>query len=119
MVVTAPSEEDYGRICFYNMSYIQGGMNEHGLFYDGASCPPSEVSHYSDRENLDYNLGDIVLAKCASVEEVEKFFENYNIPSVFTIISYLPIVQELLQYLNGWEESFILFIKIGTRIIRL
>ncbi|MEN2777403.1 carcinine hydrolase/isopenicillin-N N-acyltransferase family protein [Acetivibrio clariflavus] len=83
MVVTAPSEEGYGRICFYNMSYIQGGMNEHGLFYDGASCPPSEVPHYSDRENLDYNLGDIVLAKCASVEEVEKFFENYNIPSGF------------------------------------
>ncbi len=83
MVVTAPGERDYGRICFYNMSYIQGGMNEHGLFYDGASCPPSEVPYYSDKEDLDYNLGDIVLAKCTSVEEVEKFFENYNIPNGF------------------------------------
>jgi hypothetical protein len=83
MVVTAPGERGYGRICFYNMTYIQGGMNEHGLFYDGASCPPSEVPYYSDKENLDYNLGDIVLAKCASVEEVEKFFENYNIPYSF------------------------------------
>ena len=83
MVVTAPGERGYGRVCFYNMTYIQGGMNEHGLFYDGASCPPSEVPYHSDKENLDYNLGDIVLAKCASVEEIEKFFENYNIPNGF------------------------------------
>ena len=83
MVVTAPGEKGYGRICFYNMTYIQGGMNEHGLFYDGASCPPSEVPYHSDRENLGYDLGDIVLAKCASVEEAEKFFENYNIPDSF------------------------------------
>jgi len=58
-------------------------MNEHGLFYDGASCPPSEVPYYSDKENLGYNLGDIVLAQCKSVEEAEKFFENYNIPYGF------------------------------------
>lgn len=83
MVVTAPGEGDYGRICFYNMTYVQGGMNEHGLFYDGASCPSSEVPYYSDREDLGYNLGNVVLEKCTSVEEVEKFFENYNIPDGF------------------------------------
>lgn len=84
IVVTAPGERGYGRICFYNMTYIQGGMNEHGLFYDGATCPPSEVPYSSDKENLGYNLGDVVLAKCASVEEAEKFFENYNIPYGFS-----------------------------------
>lgn len=83
MVVTAPGEKGYGRVCFYNLSYIQGGMNEHGLFYDGASCPPSEVPYHSDKEDLDYNLGDIVLAECASVEETERFFEDYNIPNGF------------------------------------
>ena len=83
MVVTAPSESSYGRICFYNMSYIQGGMNEYGLFYDGASCPLSEVPFDSNLEQLDYSLGDIVLSKCASVEEVEEFFESYNIPNSF------------------------------------
>lgn len=83
MVVTGPGENGYGRICFYNMTYIQGGMNEHGLFYDGASCPPTEVPYSRDKENLDYNMGDLVLAKCKSVDEVEKFFENYNIPSGF------------------------------------
>jgi choloylglycine hydrolase len=83
MVVTAPSKDSYGRICFYNMSYVQGGMNEYGLFYDGASCPPSEVPYDSNKELLDYNLGDIVLSKCTTVEEVEKFFDNYNIPDSF------------------------------------
>lgn len=83
MIITAPGERGYGRICFYNMTYIQGGMNEHGLFYDGASCPPSEIPYYSDKENLDYNLGDIALANCTTVEEVEKFFESYNIPNGF------------------------------------
>lgn len=67
MVVTAPGERGYGRICFYNLSYIQGGMNEHGLFYDGASCPPSEVPYDRSKENLGYNLGDIVLAKCRNM----------------------------------------------------
>jgi choloylglycine hydrolase len=83
MVVTAPGESSYGRICFYNMSYIQGGMNEYGLFYDGASCPLSEVPFDSNLEQLDYSLGDIVLSKCTSVEEVEEFFESYNIPNSF------------------------------------
>ncbi len=83
MVVTAPSESSYGRICFYNLSYVQGGMNEHGLFYDGASCPSSEVPHDSNKKQLDYNLGDIALSKCSSVEEVEKFFDKYNIPDSF------------------------------------
>jgi choloylglycine hydrolase len=83
MVVTAPSEDSYGRICFYNMSYVQGGMNEYGLCYDGASCPPSEVPFDRNMGQLDYSLGDVVLAKCTSVEEVEEFFENYNIPGSF------------------------------------
>ncbi len=83
MVVTAPSDSGYGRICFYNLSYVQGGMNEYGLFYDGASCPSSDVPYDSNKEQLDYNLGDIALSKCTSVEEVEKFFDNYNIPNSF------------------------------------
>lgn len=83
MVVTAPGADGYGRICFYNSSYVQGGMNEHGLFYDGASCPSTEVPYDRNKEQLDYNLGDVVLAKCTSVEEVVKFFDNYNIPNNF------------------------------------
>ncbi len=83
MVVTAPSEDNYGRICFYNSSFVQGGMNEHGLFYDGASCPSTKVPYDSNKKQLDYNLGDVVLAKCTSVEEVEKFFDDYNIPNNF------------------------------------
>lgn len=83
MIVTAPGDRGYGRICFYNLSYIQGGMNEHGLFYDGASCPPSEIPNDSNKENLNFNLGDLVLAECASVDEVVEFFENYNIPNGF------------------------------------
>lgn len=75
--------ENYGYVCFYNASYVQGGMNEYGLFYDGATCPSSEVPYDANKETLGYDLGEVVLSKCKTVKEVEKFLRDYNIPSGF------------------------------------
>ncbi len=84
MTVTAPQKESYGRVCFYNSSYVQGGMNERGLFYDGASCPNSTVPQISGKYELGMDLGEQVLSKCADVEEVIKMLEQSNIPSSFS-----------------------------------
>lgn len=81
--ISAPDSESYGRVCFYNSSYVQGGMNEYGLFYDGASCPATEVPYDKEKKNLGYDLGEIALARCQTVKEAEEFFSDYNIPAIF------------------------------------
>ncbi len=81
--ISAPDSGSYGRVCFYNSSYVQGGMNEYGLFYDGASCPATEVPYDKKKKDLGYDLGEIALAKCKTVKEVEEFFGSYNIPDGF------------------------------------
>lgn len=83
MIISAAEAGNYGRVCFYNASYVQGGMNEHGLFYDGASCPSTKVPHDNTKKDLGYDLGEVVLAKCKSVKEAEEFLEAYNIPAGF------------------------------------
>lgn len=81
--ISAPDSGNYGRVCFYNSSYVQGGMNEYGLFYDGASCPATEVPYDNEKNDLGYDLGETALAKCQTVKEAEEFFSNYNIPGGF------------------------------------
>lgn len=83
MTLTARGELGYGRVCFYNSSYVQAGMNEYGLFYDGASCPATDIPYDGTKEQLGYDLGEVVLASCTSVSEAVEFLENYNIPEGF------------------------------------
>jgi choloylglycine hydrolase len=81
MAITAPQKGSYGRVCFYNFSFVQGGMNEYGLFYDGAYCPSSEVPLTKGKRQLGMDLGEQVLSKCANVEDVIKMLEDSNVPS--------------------------------------
>ncbi len=83
MTLTAGGDQGYGRVCFYNSTYVQAGMNEYGLFFDGASCPTSTIPYDAAKEQLGYDLGEVVLASCASVNEAIKLLENCNIPQGF------------------------------------
>ncbi len=83
MIITAGGPKGYGRVCFYNSTYIQAGMNEYGLFYDGASCPSTTLPYDETKAQLDFDLGDVVLASCASVSEVIEFVGNINLPQGF------------------------------------
>lgn len=80
MWFTAPSEGSYGRVCFANSGFVQGGMNEKGLFYDGALCPNTQVPNSPDKPSLGMDMGEIVLSKCANVDEVVEMLKGYNIP---------------------------------------
>jgi len=81
--IVAPKDKTYGRICFANSSYVQGGMNEKGLFYDGATCPTSDVPFFENKPKLGMDFGEIVISKCANVQEAIKMIKEINIPSSF------------------------------------
>lgn len=79
--IIAPSKHEYGRIFFCLSGYVQGGMNEHGLFYDEALSPKSEVPYNEDKPTIAYlSLGDKVLSECATVNEAVNMLKGYNIP---------------------------------------
>ncbi|MDP4093903.1 MAG: linear amide C-N hydrolase [Bacillota bacterium] len=83
MTVEATAEGSYGRVVFSNSTYVQGGMNEKGLFYDGAACPPTEIPSFKNKPTLGMNFGDEILAKCSNVDEAVGFLKKYNIPQKF------------------------------------
>ncbi len=84
MILSAPDDDSYGRVYFYDSSYVQGGMNECGLFYDGATCPASEVPYDAAKEQLGMDFGEQLLASCATVDEAIMMLEGANIPSGFS-----------------------------------
>lgn len=83
MTVKAADKGSYGVVIFSNSSYVQGGMNEKGLFYDGAACPSTNVPYSKDMKTLGTNFGEEVLSKCSNVDEAVAFLKKYNIPKSF------------------------------------
>ncbi len=83
MWFAAASPGTFGRVCFANSNFVQGGMNEKGLFYDGASCPATQVPYSEKKPSLGMDLGEVVLSRCADVGEVVELLKQYNIPRAF------------------------------------
>lgn len=67
----------YGRLWYGWDDFAQGGVNEHGLFFDGAVTPESEIppGYGSPRGNL----GDRMLANCRSVEEALELLDREKV----------------------------------------
>lgn len=108
--LAAADEGTYGRLCFYLYSYVQGGMNEKGLFYDGATCPSQDVPHFEGKPALGMDLGEVVLSKCANVDEVINFLKSYNIPSGF--MDHLMFVDASgNSVVIEWDKNDLKFIK--------
>ncbi|MCX7711376.1 MAG: carcinine hydrolase/isopenicillin-N N-acyltransferase family protein [Clostridia bacterium] len=84
MWLVAPEEDSYGRVCFALSSYVQGGMNEKGLFYDGATCPASKVPFKKGNTLLGMDFGEVVLSKCTNVQEAIEMVKKINIPGNFS-----------------------------------
>ncbi len=83
MTVKAADKDSYGVVLFSNSTYVQGGMNEKGLFYDGAACPSTNVPYSKGMQTLGMNFGEEVLSKCSNVDEAVVFLKKYNIPKSF------------------------------------
>ncbi len=74
------SESFYGRVVFgYDDAPIQGGMNDQGLFIDGNALAPTGWTADPDRQEFRGNAMMVILGTCATIEDVQGFFEKYNI----------------------------------------
>jgi choloylglycine hydrolase len=75
--VQPKSDGNYARLWYGWDNFAQGGVNEYGLFFDGAVTPKEQrVSGYSSTKG---NLGDELLAKCRTVQEAVDFLETKKV----------------------------------------
>ena len=68
---------EYARIWYGWDDFAQGGINEKGLFFDAATTP--EQVRIRGFSNPKSNLGDQLLAQCATVEEAIEFLQRKKI----------------------------------------
>lgn len=77
-----PTEGKFGRVYFgFNVvRFPQGGMNEQGLFFDGATAENVEVPRDPSKSDHGHE-GSLILKameECSTVEEVLGYFERYD-----------------------------------------
>jgi len=72
------SNGKYSRLWYGWDDFAQGGVNEHGLFFDAASTPRQEIPEGFSNPN-GRNVGDEVLAFCKTVTEAINYLEMERI----------------------------------------
>lgn len=72
----------YGRIFwgFIGDENYQGGMNEHGLFFDGAGTPSVEMGEWNLPEFEGRYIFETILEDCKTVEEAIERVKMYAQP---------------------------------------
>lgn len=72
------SGEEHARLWYGWDRFAQGGINEHGLFFDAAVTPRQEIPPgFSNPDGR--NVGDEILANCRTVEEAVQYLEHEKI----------------------------------------
>lgn len=75
------TENKNGRVVFgFRNGYAQGGMNEHGLFFDGAWTEHHELAPDAARPAPPTSLLDDMLASCATVDEAIAYLDGFDVP---------------------------------------
>lgn len=64
------------------LQQLPGGMNEHGLFFDGAGLPFIEMPPCNLPEFQGRFVIESILRKCKTVEEAIAFLKQYSHPSL-------------------------------------
>lgn len=79
--VNAPAAGKYGSVIFTFMSegWAQGGMNEHGLFFDAAYTPFQQVDFDSHVKEFQGYIWQQVLDKAANVAEAFQILGQYKL----------------------------------------
>lgn len=72
------SNGKYSRLWYGWDDFAQGGINEHGLFFDAAATPKQEIPQGFSNPN-GRNVGDEVLAFCKTVTEAISYLEMERI----------------------------------------
>lgn len=77
------SKGEYGRVCLgFEFPWVEGGMNDQGLFIDGNALPPTGYIPDPNKPTRpeSRSMNDQILAQCASVDDVIAFFQKWNDP---------------------------------------
>ena len=78
IMVLPNNEGKFARLWYGWDNFAQGGINEHGLFFDGAVTPQQSLTEgYSDQ--VKGNMGDEILAECKTVDDAISFLEKKKI----------------------------------------
>lgn len=78
------SEDGFGRVLFgFENRFIQGGINEHGLFYDANALDPVDWEQAPGKpvfeDTFERQTGDYILSRCATVADVIEFFQSNSV----------------------------------------
>lgn len=82
------TDKEYGRVCLgYDEIYgfVQGGMNDQGLFIDGNALDPIDSWTVDEAKPFfpdSLEVCGYVLAHCATVDEAVAIFEKYNLTTL-------------------------------------
>ena len=80
MRVFPATERRFGRIVFgYTDAPFQGGMNDQGLFIDGNALRSTGWKPEEGKPNFNGIVISYLLANCATVADVQAFFQKYNV----------------------------------------
>lgn len=80
-----PGEEGkHGRLCWgfeeeKPRDFAQGGLNTKGLFFDAAVTPESGTKRIKGKKKSPDNMGDAMLAECATVTEALAWLERWDL----------------------------------------
>ncbi|OGD17420.1 MAG: hypothetical protein A2V76_08040 [Candidatus Aminicenantes bacterium RBG_16_63_14] len=79
-----PASESYhGRVVFgYDDAFVQGGMNDEGLFIDANALAPTGWQPEPGKPTFRGIVMMVILATCGTCEEVKAFFERSNFPAL-------------------------------------
>lgn len=84
MWVTPGRDGEHGRVCFgfdrkRLFRFAQGGVNDAGLFFDAAVTPEGPEPVASDNPKTPRNMGDRMLAECATVDEALSWLGRHRL----------------------------------------
>jgi len=106
---------EYGAVYVgYDNFWPQGGMNQAGLVFDGFSMDYLPILDTLGKKSLDANFLKDIMKKCAVVEDVKRYFSQYNLhgleTSMFLFIDKTGkyLVVEGDELIIGNDQSYVL-----------
>ena len=84
IAINPPNSKRFGSVIFTFMDegWAQGGMNEHGLFFDAARTPFQQAEFDNQLPLFFGYIWQELLDKCRDVDEAIAFIQKYNLPEL-------------------------------------
>jgi len=97
---------EYGAVYVgYDNFWPQGGMNQAGLVFDGFSMDYLAINDTQGKKNLGANFLQDIMKTCADVDDVKKYFTQYNLKGLET--SMFLFIDKTGKYLIVEGDSLI------------